>query len=292
MTKLLTLTNTTVFTSGDTLFLSKGDHQLIQVSGEQVLIVAEILKRLKSEPNSDIIFEKVKSKIDNDKELFVQIIDWLISNEIVVPIKASSSGTTTVGFFSTSENIDSLSKILNQRLSKFRWIGIESLDAAMSGTTLIVVFAPIFKDYDCFLQLNEKAYKAGVTLFHISVDNSSFTLGPISEPISKSPCLQCYAKRKIVNFENPEKYLSFVESFNESSLHLFDITKTPYFEAVLNYLDIELSKYLVAGGKYSSLIGRSVTFDNFDFQVSRARVLKIPDCNVCNPYYHKTPVNM
>ncbi|NEZ54342.1 hypothetical protein DXZ20_01230 [Leptolyngbyaceae cyanobacterium CCMR0081] len=292
MTKLLALTNTSVFSNEDTLFFSKGDHQLMQAKGEQSQIVGDILQYLKDEPNPDRVFEQVKHKLDDDKELFVQIIDWLIANEIVTPVQATPFTKATIGIFSTLENNHILFNALSQRLQKFEWVNIENFDTDLEKATLTLVVAPIFKDYNRFLQLNKKAYKDGFTLFHLSMDNSSFTLGPISEPRFKSPCLQCYAKRKIVNFENPTKYLSFIESFNKNSLHLFDITKTPYFEAALNYLEIELNKYFITEGTYSSLIGRSITFDNFDFQVSRARVLKIPHCDVCNPYYHKTPVNI
>lgn len=94
-----------IYSSNSNLFLTDGDHNLIEISGEHVGIIEQVLAGILRRENLDFIFTEIGHSIDNDKDFFNEIIDWLVDNSIINREKNDQKKEIRVFF----ENMESTS---------------------------------------------------------------------------------------------------------------------------------------------------------------------------------------
>lgn len=279
-----------IYSSNSNLFLTDGDHNLIEISGEHVGIIEQVLAGILRRENLDFIFTEIGHLIDNDKDFFNEIIDWLVDNSIINREKNDQKKEIRVFF----ENMESTSakkdfiKILN---GENRSVSFKICDAKQSAN-LILYFTPIFEDFNLLKLTNEFAYKNNINLLHVGIDRASFTMGPLVVPKQKTPCLVCYSKRKLANMKNPEATLKFSKYANKNIIYKYQIENNKHFRTLATYIASELSKFYDSGEIYSSLIAKSIFFDNAIYEVSKSKILRLPSCITCQNNNHQTAFNI
>jgi len=285
----LRLNSVNIYSTHEKLFITDGDHNLIEISGEHVPVIEQIINTLQKEENVQEIYTKVSHLIDNDESFFNEIIDWLIENRILYRDEKTSKKDIAIYFYGiNNENAIGIVDTLN-RSKNTRYQLVHSKELA----NLIVIFSPIFENYKEFLHINEFAYKKGIALFHVGIDNVSFTLGPLVIPQLKTPCLKCYSDRKLSNMKNPIATLAFAKHYSQENLNKVDITQNIYFSTAINYLVVELNKfYTYENNLYSSVLSKSLHFDNSMFEITKSQILKVPNCQICGKNNHQTALNI
>lgn len=279
-----------IYSNSTNLFLTDGDHNLIEIRGEQVAIIEQVLIGIVRQDSLDYIYSEIGHLIENDKDFFNEIIDWLVDNNIVNRERNKQKKEILVSF----ENLESTSaqndfiEILNKENTTVCFqICHDKLSA-----NLIFYFTPIFEDYSLLTRINDFAYQNGINILHVGIDRASFTLGPLVVPKQKTPCLRCYAKRKITNLRNPESTLAFSKFVNKNKVHKTLVENNKHFRTVATYIASELSKFYESGEVYSSLIGKSIFFDNSIFEVTKSKILRTPTCTICQNNNHQTAFNL
>lgn len=288
MTKL-TVSNSALYGDSKTIYVTSGDHNLVEITGDDVGVVEVIIKEILSHPSRDEVFEKIKDQIDNDKDYYDGIIEWLISSNIVEETQPISCVPQVMNTHIFSPYLTLASQ--QQALADIDTELIKYTLTDINSASLIIVFAPIFEFFEEVARINAFAYKHGVTICHVGMDRSTFTLGPICEPKINSPCLVCYAKRKLSNLKNPQKTLSFVKHANKEIANHYNLQSNQYFKIALHYLKTELEKFTLTKGSISAIIGKSLVFDNIYYNISKSKILRLPGCPACNAEEHFSPLN-
>lgn len=285
------LRNVSTYQAENKIYLADGDHNLLEISGDSVDSVALVLNALETSSDPDDIFQKVKSHLANDREMFDQILHWLLTNRVIERTsngEAFSQKTIPVFIHTTHLTEDEKEKVL-ETLSGAKF---EYVPADKEHAKFILVVAPIFDQYNSLASINEFAYEENIPVCHIGIDSETFTLGPLSYPHMHTPCLKCYSQRKISNLKNPKRTIEFIRYADKKKISGLRIGENPYFFTVLlTYLKMELEKFFYFNGMYCEIVGKSLMFDHFNYEITKSRVLKIPGCPVCNSEVLVAPLN-
>jgi bacteriocin biosynthesis cyclodehydratase domain-containing protein len=279
-----------IYSNNASLFLTDGDHNLIEIRGEQVTIIEQVLAGIVRQDSLDCVYSEISHLIDNDKDFFNEIVDWLVENNIVNRERNAQKKEIQVSF----ENLESTTaqsdfiKILNKESTNLYF---KICDDKLA-VNLIIYFTPIFEDYSLLIRVNDIAYQNSINILHVGIDRASFTLGPLVVPKQKTPCLRCYAKRKLTNLKNPESTLAFSKFVNKNKVHKNLVENNKHFRTVATYIASELSKFYDSGETYSSLIGKSIFFDNAIFEVTKSKILRLSTCTICQNNNHQTAFNL
>lgn len=279
-----------IYSNNANLFLTDGDHNLIEIRGEHAAIIEQVLAGISRKDNLDNIFIEIGHLIDNDKDFFNEIVDWLVDNRIVNREKDQHKKEIQVYI----ENLESTSakndfiKTINKENATVSFLTCDDKQLA----NLILYFSPVFEDFSLLKRINEFAYHNNINLLHVGIDSASFTLGPLVVPKQKTPCLVCYAKRKLANLKNPEATLAFSKYANKNNVYKYQIENNKHFRTLATYIASELSKFYDSGEIYSSLLAKSIFFDNAIFEVSKSKILRLPTCDICQNNNHQTAFNL
>lgn len=278
-----------IYSSEGKLFVTDGDHNLIEIAGEQVRIVEKIISEIKVCVDIELTYVKVAEAIDHDRDFYNEILEWLVDNGIAARNEVVEKKVISVficGLPSTGD-IEEAIDMLNIG-QEVHYTPVDSLETA----DLALVFSPIYDHYQDVLALNKLAYQKGVDILHVGLDRTSFTLGPLVVPELKTPCLQCYSKRKLSNMKNPSTTLTFTKHADKRSLHTVVAQDNPHFSVVLSYVRKELGTYYKSGKLYSNLMAKSVFFDSSLYEVSKSKILRLPNCSVCAKSNHQSVLNL
>ena len=285
-----TLRNSSVFQGNDRIFVTNGDHHILEVSGASVHLIAEVIKGFESNSNSDQVFNRVSPAFENDRDLFNETLDWLVSNRILIESSNGSSQqkkTIRVHIVSPPISETDQDRICSQlSVDAYRYVPVNKTDAEF-----ILILSPLFEQFDSIKEINLWAFENKIPVCHAGIDESTFTLGPIADSRIDTPCLNCYSKRKISNLMKPAKTINFIRFSEKKKLAAYNITKNPFFDVMLVYLRNELEKYFRSGGYLCGIIGKSIVFDNFNYEISKSKILKTPGCPVCNQELLVSPLN-
>lgn len=285
------LRNVSTYQAENKIYVADGDHNLIEISGDSVDSVTAVLNVMETSEDPEDIYQKVKSTLSADREMFDQILHWLLTNHI---IERTHDGEASVKkiiptFIHTSHLTQEERKRVFQTIStaKFEFVEAEKEDAKF-----ILIVAPVFDQYASLAAINEFAYEENIPICHIGLDSETFTLGPLSYPHMHTPCLKCYSQRKISNLKNPKRTIEFIRYADKKKISGVRIGENPFFFTVLlTYLKMELEKFFYFNGMYCEIVGKSLMFDHFNYEITKSRVLKIPGCPVCNADVLVAPLN-
>ncbi len=274
------LTNTTVYSSPTGLYVTSGDHNLAEISGADVAIVEEVLTGLAANEPLHCIFERLKATHEDDLDYFNEILAWLLEQNIV-------QTETTVAmkpvptflhapYLPESARADLLAALTSYGTQAY------CLAPTYQEAAFILLLAPAFEYQAALQRLNQYAYQHDIPVCHVGVDTGTFTIGPLVSPGLRTPCLSCYLRRKLANLKNPEKTLTFIQHANKTRLTTADPRRNPYLRIALTHLAVELDSFFKYDRQFSPLLSTSVTFEHFAYQLTKSKVLRVPDCSVCN----------
>lgn len=295
--KSLRLEKLDVYRGEGELLITKGDSYLLKISGEDCEKLEFILKTFETSPDIEEVYNKVSSKIDFDK--FNNLVNWLVKNHILREEKQEISACEIIhnialsGDFSDFRQVEELIvKRLETKINKYHLktlvygnIELKSLE----DIDLLIVFSPIFRNYDEFLKVNEFCYHNNIPTLHLELNMSSFTIGPFSVPEFKTPCLKCYSKRKIVNLEKKEQYLKFIKIRKEKIIACNEILLHNDLGLMLEFVKMELDNFFIRQSMF--LYSRSITFDIIGYNFLESKILRIPSCSVCDESSIISPFN-
>jgi len=286
-----------IFRSEEELFLSNGDHFLLKISGEDCLSLELMLKAFADESDRDVVYEKVKDTLEREK--YDNLLTWLIKNNILYEVNLQNTPETknhnviVFGeFINVSEVESKIVNRLNTEINKYHLKTVLCSDIKeeyFEGVDLIIIFAPIFSSFEAFLEVNRISYEKKIPAIHVGVGMNFFSLGPLSVASSQTPCLKCYSKRKIANFDRKEKYLKFIKYPNQKIVQNNNILEYSDLGLVVEFLKIELENYYSRHSMY--LFARSITIDLAGYNISSSKVLRVPSCNICDNSAIISPLN-
>lgn len=290
------LSNNTIYGNDKSLFVSNGDHNLIEISGDSIALVTEVVKGFKEEKNIDLLFEELKNNFENDRSYFDEVCTWLINNRIIKRIDddVHKEKKLEIKTF-VNRNINQLKndffKLVstpNER-SPLNFIFEEELIKA----DLIILIAPLFENLEEILRINKYSFENKIPLCHIGIESSrTITLGPLVYSELRTPCINCYVKRKLTNLKNPQKIVSFIEHVNKDLINKSYETNNPWLKIAAIQLREELEIFFNSGKKISTLLGKSVVFDYNEYSVTKSMLLRTPACEVCNNIDRYSPFNI
>ena len=286
-----------IFKGENELFLSSGDHYLLRVSGDDCHIMELIINGFKETSNIESVYKTVQTLIEHER--FDNLITWLIKNNILyeenqqnTPEIKNHKVVVWGDFNNFGEVEEKIIKRLDTKLNKFQLkalINAEVKEDDIKGADLILMFSPIFSNYDSFLKVNEISHELKIPSIHIGVGINFFSIGPFSVPASNTPCLRCYSKRKIANIDHKEKYLKFVKYNDQKILHNNDIMLYYDLGLMVEFLKSELENYYTRHSMY--LFARSITIDLMSYNIVASKVLRVPSCDICDNSTINSPIN-
>lgn len=285
------LRNVSVYQAENTIYIANGDHNLLEISGQSVSIVSAALTALETPLTQEMLYEKIKSELDGDHHILTQVLEWLLTNKIIERISNGEASVkkTILTYIHSSHLTEDQKEEVTVRLSGDRYAYAKT---EKSQAELILVVSPIFDQFDQIIKINEFAYEENIPLCHVGIDSDTFTIGPISYAKLNTPCLKCYSQRKISNLKNPKKTIEFVRYANKKQLNSVRITENPYFHNVLlTHLKVELEKFFLTRGLFSAIVGKSLMFDHFNYEITKSKIIKVPGCTVCNSEVLVAPLN-
>lgn len=275
------LSNTTIYSSSTSLYITSGDHNLIEVMGADVALLEGMLAGLAAADSLDCIYERFRSDCDDDRDYFDELIAWLVEQGIILP-KLSPVPPPVATFLHAPYLSEAVRLELLTQLSGFGTRKYEPV-ANYQDAHLVLMLAPLFEYQAQLQQLNRYTYQQRIPVCHIGIDTGTFTLGPLVHPAVGTPCLNCYLRRKLSNLKDPQKTLAFIQHPNKRCLTDADPRANPYLNVALTHVAVELDKFFDYNGQISPLLGKSIVFDHLDYGVTKSKILRVPGCDVCNP---------
>ena len=274
------INNAAVYSSSTGLYVANGDHNLLEIVGDDVPLVEGILLGLAAVEPLDGIFERFRVTCNNEREYFDEVVSWLVEQGILLSAQTEDVSSITT-FLHAPYLEESVRAEITAHLSKTGsrdYVPVADYKEAQ----LILLFAPLFEHQAEVQRLNKYAYQNQIPLCHIGVDSGTFTIGPLVHAAIGTPCLNCYLWRKIANLKNPDKTLAFIRHPDKSKLLNTDPRSNPYFKVALTHLAVEINTFFASKGTFCTLLGKSITFNHFEYDVMKSRILRLPHCEVCS----------
>lgn len=288
------LSNNTIFGNEKVLFISNGDHNLIEIVGDDVLQVEQVIKGFRHQTSPDTLYNQIKHFLNNDKEYFDDICQWLINNKIIEEVESLSDKLLEVPTYvlgTPHDNSETVFHILKEPIESHQYHFTKEAD--FEKAQLILIISPIFENSSEVLRLNEFAYIKKIPICYVGFDSSPiFSIGPLVYSELNTPCLNCYIKRKLTNLQKPQKTISFVKHPNKQLIAQSNHLKNIYSKIALYHLRAELEKFFRSKRRISAMLGNSLIFDNNTYNFTKAKVLKVTTCSICNSVQTTSPFNV
>ena len=277
------LHNASVHGSATSIYITNGDHSLVEIAGEDLSLVEAVLLDVEQGLPLEAVFATHEARFNGDRAYFDQVIDWLLASNVLQRVRPAGEAPPAreVPTYVYGPNLAPARQA--EVLAQLGHAGFAYYPAPLEEARLVIVFAPLFEAQDEVLRLNAEAYGRGIPLCHLAVEDHSFTIGPLVDPAQQTPCLCCYNQRKLANLRNARKTLSFIRHPNKTRIRHKDIAASPYFGVALTHLKVELAHYFQGHAKVSPILSKSLVFDNLDYSITPSKVLRVPGCAVCNP---------
>lgn len=275
-----TIPHQAIFCGPDTLFIVNGDQNLIEIQGESTPLIKQILQGIQQEDSISHIYEKHKEDFGDDFEVFQELFDWLKEKQVIQQTQSPQKVKIHVLVDAKqSDQSSSLIHLLNQ-VSKpsFEYI----LEDNLIDSDVILFVGSLFTHHKNIKELAQLSYEAKIPLLYTEIDSSTFTIGPIISSKLLSPCLNCYANRKLVQLKNPKAFSVFQKKHNQEYVYTPLIQEKRYFLALSNFIHEELLQFFNSGLTFSPLIGQSFVVQGSPIEVQRYKILKVPQCPICS----------
>ena len=288
------LSNNSIYGNEKSLFVSSGDHNLIEISGDSVPFVNEVINGFKEEKTIDELYNQIKNYFDNDRTYFDEVCGWLIANKIIYQKDSDNLEISILKTYLScvrGKSAGIFFEYISNRVEKssFKFI----LENDLSRADLVIVVAPLFENLEEVLRINKFTFENNIPLCHVGIESSrTITLGPLTYSGLRTPCLNCYIKRKITNLKSPHKTISFIEHSNKNVIKTSTEVNSSWIKVAAINLREELEIFFGSKKRISALLGKSLIFDYNDYSITKSRLLRTPLCDVCNNLDRYSPFNI
>lgn len=151
-----------------------------------------------------------------------------------------------------------------------------SVEAAANRLPSILIVASDFGGKALLRPWNEWAVGAGVPFFPVVLQQLVGSIGPFVQPF-ETPCYECVRGRENSNMDDPATQRALESMAFEGQFATGAHPLMP--QLIAQHAAFELTKLLSGIGK--GPVGRLITVNPLDCDVSEHRILKLPFCPVC-----------
>ncbi len=288
----LILSPVSVYEGADGVYISRGDHSLVSLKGKDAPMIVRTITAFQENTLPEEAFAILKDKYGIEQNYFNKLTKWLIQQQILTYLPENHQKELmkigVIGQFSSEKELSDSIALLNngdQKTFGFELVNSINLndfnEASLNlvEADLYIYFSPIFEHYQKLKALNKALYEKKVRCLHVGIDLYSYELGPFVIPELKTPCMGCYAKRKLINMANPEEYQRFISLLPVEQLNHYSISNIKHYQLVLEHLGVILQEYFTT--QTSDLTGRTLHVDLYDYNTRVSRLLKVPTCEIC-----------
>lgn len=287
---MLTLNNVAIFATTSELYITRGDQELIRVTGQEKHLLELVISEFNHAHDSDEVYTKLSSNFDNNKSHYDLVVDFLKANNILVDNQDKGRIHKNLAIIGSFKDKASLTEIIETTFSKCQLtVNISSIsepieldsntfDVLTNGIDLIVLFAPYFGviDMGVLNELSTYTYNKNISILHVGLENNSLIFGPLIVPELNTPTLSCYLQRKLSSYDNLSKFLTASNIPNKTVLSTIDLLSNRYFPVLINIICIELEKYYTKNIT-TGIVAREIEIDINDYSTSNIKILKMPN---------------
>ena len=298
------LSNISIYYNDDSLFISQGDHHLVQVSGNEKDLIKKVVAVFDVGRSFNEGFKKARDNYGIDEDDFRNALSWLIEYNILLKAPPKSgSKEVSVSLYGPFHNAVEANRSFVKHLSsdqvKFNLRefyssitkGKINAEKFCTGADCIIILSPLFDSWSVVEELNRTAYHSGITMMHFGIERSALLIGPILDKQYNTPCFNCFQQRKLVNLDNPQGYWEYIAASGKQRLGGFSISESSYYALFVEFVKHELQKAMLSNLNLSQILGRYARFNAFNYSIKKSRILKVFDCPVCNVHTGYAPFN-
>ena len=263
--------------------LLSSENNIQKIKGKNSRAIIDVLDAMQS--NSNIIEAKNKLLTSYEEDFINDVIEWLEYNKFIIKSESKSlKKINIIGEFSKNEDflLDFLKNlpvgiIVNKvfNLSKSTDIFIDKDDNVI---TLLV--APFWYNKENIKKISKLIIETKTDFLHVEIFNNGIALGPLMNSSKGTVCLNCIEKRKIFNFSNPTLILENIIKKDVVSFNELNVLELGNFKLNKAFIYNELEKIILNDNK--SLYNKSVFIDYNKYENNFFKVIKTPDCEICN----------
>jgi hypothetical protein len=253
-----------------------------KIKGKNSTGIVDVLNELQISDSFQKAEIELKKKFD--VEFINNVIEWLEFNHFIKHENDNVvKNINLVGEFSEDEKLlsDFIANlptgiIVNNYINLSKTKKIELIKGQ---TTLLI--APFWYNEKNIIKISELMVNSKDDFFYIELYGNGLTIGPLLNSSKGTACLNCIEKRKLFNSSNPTLIVENIinkEIINENIVNVFEIG---HYSFNKTFIYNELVKILLNNNK--SLYNKSLFMDFNKYENHEFKVIKTPNCRVCNP---------
>ncbi|MGQ7854393.1 hypothetical protein ACUN24_09100 [Pedobacter sp. WC2501] len=263
------------------ILLSSGFNSQ-KIKGNNAPGIVEILSEIQS--NHSFQEAKLKLKTKYDDEFIENVLEWLEYNKFIDNIRTKEIVyINIIGEFSDQEEsiIDFINN-LPDGIEVNHYVNLsetKNITIKEGQTTLLI--APFWHNQETIIAISELMMESEDDFFYVELYNNGLALGPLLNSSKGTACLNCIEKRKIFNSSNPALILENIINKGIKNENLVNVLQIGHSKTNNVLIYNELEKILLKQNK--SAYNKSIFIDLDKYENSQFRIIKAPNCEVCNP---------
>lgn len=263
------------------ILLSNGKNSQ-KIKGNNATEIVDVLNELQVNKSFQSAEIELRKKYNID---FIEnVIEWLEFNHFLKRVDDNvSKNINLVGEFSDDEELlaDFIANLpigitVNNYVNLSKTQNVELIEGQ---TTLLI--APFWYNEKNIIKISELMINSEDDFFYIELYGNGLTIGPLLNGSKGTACLNCIEKRKLFNSSNPSLILENIinkDVINENTVNVLEIG---HYSFNKTFIYNELEKILLNNNK--SLYNKSLFMDFNKYENHEFKVIKTPNCVVCNP---------
>lgn len=294
--KHILLKDLNIYKNDSQTYIGRGDGFLSVIQGEEVPLVNSVLEKLISndkEMDLEILESQIINEFNIDSELFSEITLWLKGNGIIQIEENEPKVVPTVYIeiygLPNEEDKEHLLLMLEKFLKEDIKLSARTLEFMNpEDENLVLLFSSILnKDSSKYAR---KLYDLNVPHIYLDFSPYSVTIGPAVIPSLRTPCLMCFTKRRISNTGDPSKYLQLIQLDNEV-LTQQPLKGSNFFYTLCEWLTSEINRLVSSKWKTSGITAKTKSMNFATDELELSKILRTPNCDVCNNFYVQRALN-
>jgi len=253
-----------------------------KIKGKNATEIVDVLNELQIKDSFQEAIIELKKKFD--VEFINNIIEWLEFNNFVERVNDNvAKKINLIGEFSEDERL--LSDFITNLpigLTVNNYVNLsktKKIELIKGQTTLLI--APFWYNEKNILKVSDLMINSEDDFFYIELYCNGLTIGPLLNSSKGTACLNCIETRKLFNSSNPSLIIENIiskELINENTINVLEIG---HYSFNKTFIYNELVKILLNNNK--SLYSKSLFMDFNKYENFEFKVIKAPNCIVCNP---------
>lgn len=270
------------------ILLSNGNNSQ-KIKGNNAIQIVDVIDEIQN--SSSHTDAKANLKTRYDENTVTNIFEWLSFNKFLNDDKQTGQvGLNIIGEFSNDEKLlRNFINTLPTELSVKSYVNLSKTNKVeiIKGFPTLLI-APFWHKQENINTIAKLMVESGDDFLYVELYNNGVSLGPLLNSSKGTACLSCIEKRKLFNTSNPTLILENIIDKNiltENKLSVFEIG---HFDSNKIFIYNELKKLICEKNK--SMYSKSVFIDLNKYENSQFRVIKTPNCEMCNPQIIYNPL--